>query len=127
MFSKLSDLIPSSATKLHLTGELKASMIISRAGTILKSLFPRPELHAHMKAKTFQHGTLKISVSNASIADTLHSHTHDLKKLLNVSMGEEVVKQIKSYQDTQDPEEDFEQSHPHPFPEHSSKPSPTVP
>lgn len=107
MFTRLSDLMPSAASKHNLSGGLKASMVVSRAGVLLKQLFPRPEVHSQMKVRSFSNGQLKVAVQSSAAAQAFQSKSHELKDLMNASMDSDVVKEIRCYQDSKEPEEDW--------------------
>ncbi len=105
-FFELKDLIPKSAGRFQLQGELKASMVINRASTIIKDFFPE-EVSCYIRIKRFKDGVLWIAVTNASVAQSVHMRSFQLKKELNEAFGEDLVKNIRNMQETQS-EEDYD-------------------
>ncbi|MDF2378628.1 MAG: DciA family protein [Candidatus Gracilibacteria bacterium] len=107
MFTRLSDLMPSAANKNSLSaGELRASMIVNRAGVIIKMLFPHPKIHSQMKVRTFTDEVLRVSVQGSAVSHAFQTKSHEIKRLLNESMEGEVVKEIRVFQEVEAPEED---------------------
>jgi hypothetical protein len=98
-FTELKHLIPKTAGKFQLQGELKASLVINRASTMIKEFFPE-EVSCYIRVKKFKEGILLISVSNASVAQSVHMRSFQMKKDLNESLGEDLVKDIRNIQET---------------------------
>lgn len=103
-FIHLRDLIPKAAGKLQLQGELKASLVLTRAENLLRELFSG-QLSQLIHPKKFIDGVLWCTVRNSTVAQELQQKSHMLRQKLNESLGMEAVKQIRSYQSTPEPEE----------------------
>lgn len=103
-FVHLKDLIPRAASKLHLQGELKASLVLARAEKMIAELFSG-QLSQLIHPKKFADGVLWCTVRNAVVAQELQQKSHILRQKLNESFGLEAVKQVRSYQEVPEPEE----------------------
>jgi hypothetical protein len=103
-FFELKDLIPKSAGRFQLQGELKASMVVNRASAFIKDIFPE-EVSCYIRIKKFKDGVLWIAVMNSAVAQSVHMRSFQMKKELNISFGEELVKNIRNIQETPATEE----------------------
>lgn len=103
-FVHLKDLIPKAASKLHLQGELKASLVLARTEKLIAELFSG-QLSQLIHPKKFTDGILWCTVRNSAVAQELQQKSHLLRRQLNESLGLDAVKQIRSYQDVPEPEE----------------------
>lgn len=105
-FFELKDLIPKSAGRFQLQGELKAAMVINRASATIKELFPE-EVNRFIRVKKFKDGVLWIAVTNAAVAQSVYLKSHHIKLSLNDSFGEQLITNVRSIQETPPKEEWF--------------------
>ena len=103
-FVHLKDLIPKVASKFQIQGELKASLVLTRAEILIAEMFST-HLSQLIHPKKFLEGVLWCTVRNAAVAQELQERSHLLQQKLNESLGLSAVKQIRSYQSTPEPEE----------------------
>lgn len=98
-FQHLRDLIPKTASKFQLGGALKASLVVNRASSLIKEMFEE-RIYLQMRVKYVKNEVLWVAVDNAAIAHQLQMKSYVLLKKLNESLGEELVKGIRSFQES---------------------------
>lgn len=98
-FTHLKDLIPKAASKYQLHGELKAALVVNRASELIKEIFSE-ELCRHIRVKYVKNDVLWLSVSNSSVAQEVQMKSYELQRKLNESLGREMVKGIRSFQES---------------------------
>lgn len=98
-FSDLKDLVPKAASKYHLQGELQAALVINRASSLIKEIFPEV-IYRKIRVRKCKEKVLWVAVSNSAIAQELHMKSFQLKKDLNDSLGAELVTKIRSFQES---------------------------
>jgi hypothetical protein len=103
--SHLRDLIPKAANKLKLHGEMKAAFVIKRATTALKEIFSEQLFH-QIRIKKFKDGVLWVGVTHSIVAQEIQMKSSTIMEKVNESIGHEAVKQVRSYQESPDPEEE---------------------
>lgn len=96
-FSTLKDLLPTAASKLNLAQDLHSALIKNRAGAVIKEIFPE-EIAGLIRVKRFYQGMLWLAVNNSAVANEVQLKSHLLIGKINASLGEEVVKKIRSFQ-----------------------------
>ena len=105
-FSHLKDLVPKSAGKFHLQGELYASFIIHRSSSILKE-FLSEEVLQLIQVKKFTNGVLWLAVTHPIASYEIQQKSYLILKKLNIDLEEgRKVRQIRSFQEAQEPEEE---------------------
>jgi hypothetical protein len=103
----LKDLVLKAANKFQLNGELNAALVINRANSVLKELFPE-QLFQKIQVKRFKDDILWCTVTHPIVAQELQMKSSQLKEKINESFGRNVVKQIRSYLETGEPEEEHD-------------------
>ncbi|MDP2691115.1 MAG: DciA family protein [bacterium] len=103
-FFSLKDLVPKAAGKFQLQGELLAALVINRASALIKEVFDE-DVEREIRVKKFTNGVLWCSVSNASVAQSMMMKAFLMRNRLNESLGEELVKNIRTFQEDSLPEE----------------------
>jgi hypothetical protein len=106
MLTPLKDLIPKSANKFKLQGEMNAMLVITRANAVLKETFSSHICRA-VHVKRFTSGVLWCAVENAAVAQEVQLKSSIIINALNDSLGLLTVKSIRSYQVAPEPEEIF--------------------
>lgn len=105
-FFELKDLIPKSAGRFQLQGELKAAMVINRASALVKELYPE-EINRFIRVKKLSDKVLWIAVTNSSVSYSLQMKSFQLQKMINQSFGDLIIKNIRIIQEVAAPEEDY--------------------
>lgn len=105
-FSHLKDLVPKAANKLQLHGEMQSALVINRATAVLREIFSE-QLCAQMTVKKFKDGVLWCTVTHSIVAQELQMKSATILEQLNESLGKHAVKQLRSYQESADPQEEY--------------------
>jgi len=100
----LKDLVQRSANKFHLNGELNAALVINRANTAFQEIITQ-ELLQKIQVKRFKDDILWCTVTHPIVAQELQMKSSLLIEKINESFQKKVVKQIRSYLETGEPEE----------------------
>lgn len=103
----LKDLIPRAANKFKLQGEMNATLVITRANSILKDVFST-HICRSIRVKKFNTGVLWCSVDNAAVAQEVQHKSTTIMQALNESLGLRTVTSIRTYQEAPEPEEYYE-------------------
>jgi len=106
VFSHLKDLVPKAANKLQLHGEMNAALVLNRASAAISEVFSQ-QLSQQIQVKKFKNGILWCVVRHPIVAQELQMKSSLLREKINDSFGQEILKQIRSFQETADPEEAF--------------------
>lgn len=78
---------------------MKAALVINRASAILKEIFSE-QLNQQIRVKKFSNGVLWCTVNHSIVAQEMQLKSFQIMEKLNESLGDIVVKQIRTYQET---------------------------
>jgi len=94
-FIHFSDFIPQALKKYRLTREARAGLVCARFRTILPTIVgedAKKEVHP----KFLKAGVLYVAVPNSVWAQRVYVHRHELLLKLNMHLGKEWVKDLRT-------------------------------
>lgn len=97
-FFSLQDLLPRTASKLHLEKTLQAALVITKASNACRDVFS-PDVFEEISVKRYKDHALWISVTSSVIAQEVQMKSFLLQKKINEELGFEGVKKIRSFQE----------------------------
>lgn len=104
-FQSLKDLLPKSASKLQLQGEMRSALVVNRASALIKELFPE-EVQQQIRVQSFQDGVIWMAVRSAGVAHQILLKSMTLKNRINTQLDQQLVEGIRTFQEGVEPEED---------------------